>query len=333
MTIAGDTNRDRCVQSCMRMRQLGHSQQIHFWASYEADMGLREKCKLTINDRVTNAHVFKFITCNSHQFETSSMVHWAANALNYTKKQVAYMLFERPPDEKIERLVSMKNLYNACVYTESVPLSKTYAGSKKSQQLTTIVAKKMNDIENPYVLDKEISTFVHDLRYCVVHKVNKKASKVLQFWHVLDNEQQTELQYEQEQEFEEQREIERALEIKPEKPMFNKKLQSIVLNGVVDETKLEQLLYPISDSLLNTQLYEFCENNKNAWAPHLFVSKDFKSVIKSGAKYLDDYLRPVMWIARIKNKYDADREILVFLSPFFFFICCLTFGKVNMPHS
>lgn len=77
-----------------------------------------------------------------------------------------------------------------------------------------------------------------------------------------------------------------------------------------------QELYSIPESLSNTQLHEFCENNANAWAPNLYVSRDFRNVIKNGATHHDAYLRPVMWIARIENIRGASKEILILLSPY-----------------
>lgn len=78
VTLCGDITRDKTVQSCMRMRQLGRSQKVSFWASYEADIRLRKICNLSNEHRVTNENVVDFVTHNSREFEISNMVHWTA---------------------------------------------------------------------------------------------------------------------------------------------------------------------------------------------------------------------------------------------------------------
>lgn len=79
VTLSGDITRDKTVQACMRMRQLGRGQSIVFWASYEANLKIQSNCKANVRHECTpNHHVIEFICANSQKFETENTVHWAA---------------------------------------------------------------------------------------------------------------------------------------------------------------------------------------------------------------------------------------------------------------
>lgn len=79
VTLSGDITRDKTVQACMRMRQLGRGQSIAFWASYEANLKIRKKCQATTQHECTpNHHVIEFICDNSQKTEMENTVHWAA---------------------------------------------------------------------------------------------------------------------------------------------------------------------------------------------------------------------------------------------------------------
>lgn len=86
------------------------------------------------------------------------------------------------------------------------------------------------------------------------------------------------------------------------------------MNGNIDHIKKVCTLLSIEESLSHTTLLQYCRNIKNAWSAHLFVTKDYQTVIDSNSKACDDFLRPVWWIAHIKNTIGND--ILVLLSSF-----------------
>lgn len=199
-------------------------------------------------------------------------------ALNYTKKLIGHKLYESSNDPE-----AMQKLYGICVDNEFVKLTDMY-GDKKQSLLTQIAYLKfsylaMNQIQSA---DFTIITFVHHIQRKVAEKLQKEAPYVCRFSHALDEELQKEL--EQEQEFEEERHDERSFNIKAAKPAIHETIKSLVENGVTDDSidgmTTNGLLYSIGDSLSNTRMHEFCQKNRNAWASHLYVSKDFKTVIE-----------------------------------------------------
>lgn len=233
-------------------------------------------------------------------------------ALNYTKKLIGHKLFESSTDAN-----AMQKLYDMCVDNENVKLAEMY-GDKSQALLTQIAWKKFSNLAMNQIqgADFNIIEVVQKVQLKVAEKLRKEAPEVRQFSHALDEEQQKEL--EQEQESEEERQAECSFVIKAAKPALNENFKSLIENGVNDndivEMKSNGLLFSIAESLSNTRMYEFGKNNQNAWASHLFVSKDFKTVIEGKRTVYDEYLRPVMWIVRMKH--DQGNDILVLLSSY-----------------
>lgn len=335
VTLAGDITRDKTVQSCMRMRQLKTSQSIRFWASYEADIRIRNVCELSPQATVLNTHVIKFIEHNSRQFEIANMVHWTTGALNYTKKLIGHKQYENEPlaneeedeedeeeeegggeeeEEEENENASIEKLYEKCVDNDFTKLIEMY-GEKEEAKLMKIAWEKFNKINGSDV-NLKIRKYVVKVQNDVHKKLKKLAPNVKRFTHALDEEQEKEL----EQEVEEQTQVERPPDAKPAKPILDKRLEVLVREGataaLVDAMKSENALLPIAKSLENTQLSEFCEENKDAWSECLLVTRDFHTVLDSSSKSCDEFLRPTWWIAQIKNNNEPTKNILVLLSSF-----------------
>lgn len=310
VTLAGDITRDKTVQACMRMRQLGKTQSISFWASYEADVRIRDVCELSSTDDVTNESVIEFICHNSRHFETANMGHWAAAGVNYTKKMAGHKLFENSTTES-----SMANLYRWCVEDEFVQLEKMY-GQKEEALLRQITASKLTQIALNAEVTHTVRNFVENVKSNMIYKLEKQAPNLKQFTHSLDEEQEKELEYE----LEGQREVQRPAESQAATPLFDKRLLDLVMKGVQDQLvncmRNEGALMSIAHSLSHTKLYDLAKPDGDAWADHLMVTKDFKTVIISKTATCDEFLRPVWWIAHIKNPRIGGKAIAILLSSY-----------------
>lgn len=311
VTLSGDIARDKTVQSCMRMRQLGTNHRICFWASYEADIGIRKICNLSTGDCITNENVIAFISNNSRRLEQKNMVHWSVAALNYTRKTIGYKSFDETNDED-----SMKELFEKCVDNEFVKLSEMY-GDKKETLLRDIAWSKFDKVASEFRSLNEIKLFVRNIQDNVDEILGKLAPNVKQFSSSLDEEQEKEL----EQEIEEQRVNEYPPAAKPAVPYFDRNLGKLVSDGVTDKIiesmKLKRSLFSIAASLKDTKLFErYHRKNKDAWGNHLLVTRDFKTVIDSTPPSCDEFLRPVWWIARIKNNDIKSKDIMLLLSTY-----------------
>ncbi|XP_055306475.1 uncharacterized protein LOC129570781 [Sitodiplosis mosellana] len=307
VTLSGEITRDKTVQACMRMRQLGKGHSIAFWASFEADLRIRDTCNLSLHDCVNNEHVIDFICNNSRRFEVENTVHWASAAYNYTKKLAAHKLYDDSTDD-----AAIRNLYEKCVDNEYLTLEEMY-GDKEEVELSDISKRKFATLTNQYEEDTGINQFVQRIDDGVFEKLQKQAPDVKRFVHSLDEEQEKEL----EQEIEEERQIERPPKLDPANPTFDQQLISLMVSGatgeIFSEIKRTQTLVPFATGLMHTKLFEKYKNQPN-WADHLYVTKDFVRVLANITHLCDQFLRPVWWIARVDAQNDG--HILVVLSSF-----------------
>ncbi|XP_055325640.1 uncharacterized protein LOC129579505 [Sitodiplosis mosellana] len=311
VTLSGDITCDKTVQSCMRMRELKTTQSILFWPSHEADIRLRE---LSGQRKVEIKHVMQFIENNSNLFKTANMTHWAADALNYTKKMSGHKKYEISLGNAIDDS-SLEALYMTCVDDDLFELEVMYS-EKKEAKLHDIIWKKFDtlvfDYKGPHF--KAIKKFIGNMQDSVWEKLQELAPSVERFT-TLDEEQEKEL----EQEVEEQAQIQRPRCAEATMPRFDDRLKRLVLDGIGSDGIFNDMiaqgaLLSIVESLSNTQMFEFCEKNDDAWASHLLVTKDFTMVIKNQPQACNDFLRPVFWVACIKNP--GAKNILILLSSF-----------------
>lgn len=311
VTLSGDTTRDKTVQSCMRMRQLGKTHSISFWASHEADIRIRQLCGLASTDDVTNENIIEFIAENSKQFEKANIVHWAAAGGNYTKKLVGHKLNDIGGHEN----AALDHLYDWCVDEEFVHLIQMY-GQKEEAFLTEITESKLNRFALQSDVTDEIRQFIATIKSNMIEKLQNQAPNLKRFTHSLDEEQEKEL----EKELEEHREVQRPPESQPAAPYFDHRLVDLVLNGVqdalIDSMIADGALMSLANSLAHTQLFHSIGIEGNAWAEHLMVTRDFKTVIVSKTAACDQFLRPVWWIAQIKHSNDGGQDRVILLSSY-----------------
>lgn len=308
VTLSGDIARDKTVQACMRMRQLGKGHSIAFWASHEADIRIREMCLLSPESHVRNEHVIKFICSNSERFETENTVHWAAAAYNYTKKMVAHKLHSISTEE-----TKLMNLFDKCVDDELVALENMY-GDKEEALLTEITANKFNQLASLYQSKEKLANFICSIKMSVVQRLEQQATNVKRFKQALDEHQEKEL----EQELEEERHVERPPKCLPALPKFDVQLQKLFLNGahdIYDKLKSSRALQPLSSSLTHTKLFKAYSKEPAPWSKNLCATRDFVTVLENNLLTCDDFLRPVWWIACLPDL-DKTNPIWILLSSY-----------------
>lgn len=297
VTLSGDITRDKTVQACMRMRQLGNGHVISFWASHEADARIKKLCDLSSDDYPTNEHVIDFICENSNQFERNNMPYWASAAHNYAKKLAGHMLYSENEYGKN----AIVDLSNMCIDDEYVTLKDMYE-NRQDFQLQTISAKRFHELIKVYEEYDEIVEFIEKIDHGVHTKLNQQP--MIYSHHGLDEEQEKEIEHE----FETEEQVERPRPVRPACANFNKGLRYLFLNGLKrDLSKLQKdkAIVPISRSLAKTHLYRTYINEIDAWSPNLHVTRDFIRVLDDKSRSYDDFLRPVWWIAGVQIELDA----------------------------
>lgn len=290
------------------MRKLGKEHSIAFWASFEADLRIREICDLSSGDRITNENVVKFICDNSHKFQVENTVHWVIAAQNYAKKLAAHKLYENSNDE-----FSMQNLYKNCVDKEFVTLKKMY-GDREDALLSDISKKKFEKLANMYADHKQVIQFIETIDDGVTEKLSKLETNNRRFGHSLDEEQEKELELEHEVEEFNQKQL--PPDVDPIKPIFERKLIQLIRDGftmeLLKELKNAKTLLSLSAVLAGTKLFKAYKNLKSPWTNYLYATKDFAQVVKGRETYCDEFLRPVWWICHVCG--ETNEYLLVLMS-------------------
>lgn len=303
VTLSGDITRDKTVQACMRMRHLGNGHSIEFWGSFEADLRIRELCKLKPTQPVTNENVIKFICHNSEKFELENSGHWVIAAHNYTKKLAAHQKYEKSND--------ISDLYNGIEETEFVSLSEMYS-DRKEQLLSEIALGKFKKLLQAYKNDAEILKQIYVKYFNVEHKLPDAAKNLKRFVYVLDQEQEKEIECEPET----QRQIERPPVVQAADQEFNDGFTKLITDGLNVNTNAlaRSILVPLEKGLLKTKLFADYVKDGSAWDSHIWTTNNFINVLKNSNEATDDFLRPVWWIARIDTPDDG--YILILLSSY-----------------
>lgn len=321
VTLSGGITRDKTVQACMRMRMLGDGHKIAFWASHEADIGIRKLDGKSNRARVTSADILKYVEDNSKKFEENSMCYWSSAATNYTRKCAAHKRLEAVPSSSMETL--LKELRENCSESQNLTLADLY-GAKKQESLQKVARNGFNRLEDQYENDSEIYRWIRDaIKYAVDEKMLKHATGVTRFTQFLEEKHEKELECE----LEENREVYPPQAQTPHQPKFNARLATLF--GQTDDRwkafnklKMEEEIESLPRALQHSQLFSLVESEMNVWDDNLWVTKDFCSVIQLNGNFKDDeYLRPVWWIVRIHaDDTDADdqhvQDTFVIISPF-----------------
>lgn len=315
VTLSGDITRDKTVQACMRMRLLGNGHSIAFWASKEADIQIRDLCRLG-NRKPTNKDVIKFISHNSQRFENANIPHWTAAAVNYAKKTVAHIVNDEAILVTHNEHAPLIDLYTKCVDSEYVTLSEMYGGREdvpltqitnqrftQLSQLVPSVGIDNNAIANAIAFNTKIQKLVSD-------KLQQRVADLPLFTQSLDEEQEKELEHE----LEEQRYVQRPPPAEPCKPVYYKQLEQIITNGassgIIAELKKGLIICPIAEALIGKRFYAAYQNS-SPWVNNLFVTQDFNRIIEEDGDFSDAFLRPVSWIIRIDSAISRDICLLV----------------------
>ncbi|KAG4070074.1 hypothetical protein HA402_013734 [Bradysia odoriphaga] len=315
VTLCGDITRDKTVQACMRMRQLGKGHKIAFWASSEANARIQSA---TSGDSITNKDVVKFICENSEKFERDNVSHWAASAFNYTKKLIGHKLINDSVDDR-----SLERLYEHCLENDYATLMELYGDIRKAS-LTMIFLRKFETLSSDKI--RSVRDFKFTILEGVIGRINVKAQHERKFLSTLDDEQEKELEKEVEVEIQVEKPKPPKIETAAT-PQFDNRLNQMIrtkANGsILKALKVDSVLTPVEQCLTHVQFYQKYIN-KCGWAKHLLATKDFTCVIESTATNCDKYLRPIWWIARVNNgsngtfslillsSYECDRMISSF---------------------
>lgn len=314
----------------MRCRLLGQGHTICFWASEEADNGIRELCDKNKAEPICVGDVFKWICDNSRVFENDGLVHWSVGAYNYSQKLTAYRCVEEALDdacdsENTKRL--LKLLGNFCTDKEIIKLADLY-GEKNELSVASIFNKRFSSLITRYTKmsrklnnsNKQQQPFLSSTLEFVAARLKECIPDTKRFSHILDEEQEKELEYE----LEEQREVKRPGKAYAVMPESNEVLADFLRHGMKNRkrwSKLlnEKLVMHLPNALEKTSLWPGLSKNRKSeakWGNVIYATADFVKVVNTQNIKADEFLRPVWWIVSVNSSGEDTKSILLLLSPY-----------------
>ena len=305
LTLGKGLAKDKFLQACMRMRQLGKGQSLVFIASSEVHAILGK----SFFNRESNS--FKFLSgilswtlSNTIKTIVDLIPYNIQQACNYIKKMNAYKSWsdKGKNDEFLEKLASL------IVEDEVLSLKSLYAHGRKREKLIDALTERMNPLESKIycqdtlALTKKLKTHIESI-----------APNAYRIVNMFDEEQERELQ----QELEEEREVFRPGKVKAREPRLSEGLLDFANGHLVikfnDSDDSWKGFVSLKDVLSQTSFVKddglnglFSSNNASV---KVLATTDFKNTIKNTIVPTDHYIKTPEWLL-------CDKDIFVIVSNF-----------------
>ncbi|UJR12234.1 hypothetical protein I4U23_016411 [Adineta vaga] len=298
VTLGNGLTKDRFVQACMRMRQLGHGHSLTFWSSNEVHQQIIAlKRQLSSNQQSYIIDILRWVYQNTIHSTWEGLHHWAEQSLNFQRKINASQKIHCENNQQKLSNRLMKEYAEQCLEPEIIELKSMYGTSKDLYTLDAIYSVRCQQYN--YRLSPEI-------HMAVLKQLQEYSGSKTRLSQLLDEEQQREL----EQELEEERQLARPSSVTPVNPILHEEIKQLC-DAHCDELNLRQLskiFQPIVYAFNATTLFNICQSN--TWQKNCWVTTEFQRVISTKDEILDPFLRPPRWIIFYRNKH------IIFISPF-----------------
>lgn len=291
LTLGKGIQKDKFVQACMRMRQLGHGQSLRFVASREVNRVLETDFGLIIRKRNEKlgciSAILEWTIANSVKRICDLMPYFVSQMQSTFLKSNAYNVFYEQSGS------CLKSLTKACMEDEILELSQLYGHERGDDLLPNIIDRRLSDS----VFLESASSNLVELADTVKQRIRRLAPCLVISCSMCDEEQEREL----EQELEEEIDIERPPPAVPLKPRFSDGLQEVLRLGKSKPERLSALckqhLKPLSTILCETS---FCKSPigmqlKETYT--VFVTEDFVNTVK-GKTGKEFYVKNIRWFLR-----------------------------------
>ncbi|VEU35420.1 unnamed protein product [Pseudo-nitzschia multistriata] len=296
LTLGKGMQKDKFIQACMRMRQLGHGQSITFVASREVNRVLETDFDLLKRRNGKLGYVsviLEWTIANSVKRICHLMPYFASQMRSTLLKADAYNTFKKENDS------CLKSLTKACVEAEILELSQLYGHERGDDFLPYIIDRHLSDcsfIESSKRNENHVKGLV-EVREKVKETIRTLAPSVVLPCSMLDEEQEREL----EQELEEEIDIERPPPAVPLVPKFSKGLLDVLTLGKSRPTHFSDLcskhLEPLSAIFGETSYGESPIGRQLKETDNVFVTTDFIDTVK-GKTGKEFYVKNIRWFLR-----------------------------------
>ena len=297
VTLGPRLTKDRLVQACMRLRKLGRTHSVSFYAPPEIDARIRACGGKLASDDITSADV-----CGWVMEETCQALHrkrpvWIEQGMRHRRGKLELDNLLASVNGELEALTDdteeVKSYKQAMLEEDAKTLEEMYGPRARSEDHPPVpLSASMRQ-------DPAVATLV--LQWKALSKNDRMAQNTTQ-------EQDREL----EQELEQERQIQRPASMKPRAHSVEQ------LARLIDTGSLPQQIGPGSGMLYAFDLLR--KTSVRALLPaqpistELLCTRDFSLTVECGRDDdLDEYLRPVHFVLSHST---AQRTVLLIVSPF-----------------
>ncbi|KAG6915979.1 hypothetical protein DXG01_009031 [Tephrocybe rancida] len=259
VTLGPKLVKDRLVQGCMRMRQLGRGQSLIFFAPLEVDRSIRA-CKLSPLEpsaEICSADILRWSMWQTCEHIQQYLPHWAQQGVEYKHRNDAWVLHESDP---------------------SAPNALQHLRSSWEEP-------DARNLEEMYEEQPNIHATSHHPAFQLPHLKERLNNLGITDLGDFKTDEEQERQVSKEAERERQREL--PPKVEPALSSLHKALKVLVQSGQFESGPTSPFIPLFSPLAVMHQ-----------WSTALFSTKDFATTIKGGAS-TGDFLRPVNWILSV----------------------------------
>ncbi|KAF8260775.1 hypothetical protein EI94DRAFT_1747586 [Lactarius quietus] len=276
VTLGPKVTKDRLLQGCMRMRQLGKGQSVMFFAPGEVDRRIRDLIPTgqTSEDCIHVIDILRWAMHETCEDITHNLPHWAQQGLDHSKRFSA--------DKEYRSSGDLAILKGAWLQPESRTLEEMYDPGKK------VEGTGFREIN-------EVSSLRERLELLGVTQLTDVR---------MAEEQEREVNHEIERE----PQVERPPKLEPATHTIHNDIHSFIITG--DIPHYSEYIIPL---LAPTGIDKALESTTD-WSPCPRATADFAFTTRDrGAKPLTEYLRPVNWV--VSSGFGKD-SVAIVISPY-----------------
>ncbi|KAI0593909.1 hypothetical protein F4775DRAFT_607001 [Biscogniauxia sp. FL1348] len=288
LTLGLGQTKDHTVQAAMRLRQLGTTQSVTFYAPPEVNQSIRDLCKKRDIENVNSGDVIHWLINNTCDGIEQLQPLYYAQGIDFCNRMQAAKDFPDFLTDEEQRTAYIQ----AIKQTERQTLSQLYGPPTKGK--TTLVPKSTG----------KIGEFSRELE--MRRKAFRDTGQAVHASALQEVEQEREIEYE----VENVRQLKKPPSYTPHKfPGLHRDLEIFATTGRIPAGS--DVFVPIFTALARTGLGKKYRVNRDAGSSHLFVTTEFEKTVKFVIELNNDnYMRPVHWIL-----FSSSPEIAVIVTP------------------
>ncbi|KAF9011492.1 hypothetical protein BDZ89DRAFT_1077751 [Hymenopellis radicata] len=260
VTLGRKVTKDRLVQGCMRMRQLGRGQSLHFFAQPDIDTLIKKMCAV---DSITVADIVQWTMLETCADIEHHAPQWAQQGIDFKQRRACLDALPAAPTRQ-----DIRQVRDVWLQPEARPLLEMYGDYPSASQADNMIRN-----------DPEI--YLHLQRLGVFSSGPQD----------VDEEQEREVDHEMEVE----RQVERPSPVSSATHQLDDDVKAFVRTGRIPSSSSAFL----SPCRVISSLPHSSNHSNNFFHPNLLVTRDYAVTVKgmnTSDKGSVDFLKDVHWL-------------------------------------